>query len=454
MAPVYGRGAGRSVAQRRGAAVRVLADAPSMARAVFVLTAICCLQPASPHGSAASDECTGDNRAPLPRSWAPWCSFIICGREEDRPVDPCGCERKCDIPFAGQVRRRQVAPPVTLAHQISEAAQSGDFIRAGALQKAMEADRAGRQRGGAEGAVGLVYVHELPEGINAECEHIMRRWNWWLDMGFEEWPPKALGDMANMGYALEAVIHAVLLQSPWRTLDPSAADWFYIPFYAGCSWRESINYPRENGMPSEHDERLRTLNHWLLEGDVPSQYFGKVPHAITVGLTNDFESVGPLIFERAMLLTWDNYICQSGRQQTAAAPGDTATHTHTQRWCHRSVCHGSAYLRSLPPRERDPLFPTHNGQWCPRASMPADVAVPYFADPALAVYPSGDAWLRTRTRSIDFFMMATAHDISRNFLEDVFWDYDEVFAGEGRAHVRIEQFQYMSHRDVRAVCVV
>ena len=86
--------------------------------------------------------------------------------------------------------------------------------------------------------------------------------------------------------------------------------------------------------------------------------------------------------------------------------------------------------------------------------MPADVAVPYFADPALAVYPSGDAWLRTRTRSIDFFMMATAHDISRNFLEDVFWDYDEVFAGEGRAHVRIEQFQYMSHRDVRAVCVV
>ena len=149
MAPVYG--AGRSVAQRRGAAVRVLADAPSMARAVFVLTAICCLQPASPHGSAASDECTGDNRAPLPRSWAPWCSFIICGREEDRPVDPCGCERKCDIPFAGQVRRRQVAPPVTLAHQISEAAQSGDFIRAGALQKAMEADRAGRQRGARRG---------------------------------------------------------------------------------------------------------------------------------------------------------------------------------------------------------------------------------------------------------------------------------------------------------------
>ena len=37
------------------------------------------------------------------------------------------------------------------------------------------------------------------------------------------------------GYVLEVMLHEWLLSSPHRTLDPSEADWFYVPVYATCA---------------------------------------------------------------------------------------------------------------------------------------------------------------------------------------------------------------------------
>jgi hypothetical protein len=44
-----------------------------------------------------------------------------------------------------------------------------------------------------------------------------------VDMGIAEWPPKMLGDMANFGYAIEPIVHSLLLHSSSRTLDPYEA---------------------------------------------------------------------------------------------------------------------------------------------------------------------------------------------------------------------------------------
>ena len=37
------------------------------------------------------------------------------------------------------------------------------------------------------------------------------------------------------GYVLEVMLHEWLLSSPHRTLDPTEADWFYVPVYATCA---------------------------------------------------------------------------------------------------------------------------------------------------------------------------------------------------------------------------
>jgi hypothetical protein len=93
-------------------------------------------------------------------------------------------------------------------------------------------------------------------------------------MGIEEWPPKMLGDMANFGYAIEPIVHSLLLHASSRTLDPNEADWFYVPFYAACSFRESMHTEPVYADVSQHEERLRVLENWLLTSDLPKQHLG------------------------------------------------------------------------------------------------------------------------------------------------------------------------------------
>ena len=175
----------------------------------------------------------------VPRSWAPWCLH-------SGDADPCGCHGRCAVPHM---------VPATAGEGAGAVGGGGggsDYGRCSSAGTAASKLREWRQRRGtgtgegpavAEKGSGerraKVYVYELPEGLNSECEELMSRWNWMVDIGLEEWPPQMLGDLANFAFALEPVVHAVLRQSRHRTLDPASADWFYVPFYAACSWRQS-----------------------------------------------------------------------------------------------------------------------------------------------------------------------------------------------------------------------
>jgi hypothetical protein len=52
------------------------------------------------------------------------------------------------------------------------------------------------------------------------------------------------------GYVLELLLHEWLLASPHRTLDPSIADWFFVPVYATCAMVTAIfETPQTRPMP-------------------------------------------------------------------------------------------------------------------------------------------------------------------------------------------------------------
>lgn len=242
---------------------------------------------------------------------------------------------------------------------------------AGAERSAEEAGT-GTADGGSRRARAKVYVYELPEGLNSECEELMSQWNWMLDMGLEEWPPPMLGDLANFAFALEPVVHAVLLQSRTRTMDPSEADWFYIPFYSGCSWRQSRYVEHVAAGWSQHDERLRVLHTWLATADIPSRYFGRKPHAVTVGGGNEYEAVGPALFERAIIFTLDVNACaDSEGSLEGAAATEGNMNVNVTRSCFRSSCALSETVTS----EMVEAKAAGDTLWCPRASVHADVAV-------------------------------------------------------------------------------
>jgi hypothetical protein len=65
-----------------------------------------------------------------------------------------------------------------------------------------------------------VYVYELPGHMN-------------VDVLASE--PRCEKHM----FAAEVHIHRTLLSSPVRTLDPAAADWFYVPVYTSCKYLPS-----------------------------------------------------------------------------------------------------------------------------------------------------------------------------------------------------------------------
>ena len=178
----------------------------------------------------------------VPRSWAPWCLH-------SGDTDLCGCHGRCAVPHMVTATAGDGAGAVTGGGGGDD---DGGCSSAGAAVSKLREWRQRRGTGAGKGPAAAaeegrgsgerrakVYVYELPEGLNSECEELMSRWNWMLDIGLEEWPPQMLGDMANFACALEPVVHAVLRQSRHRTLDPASADWFYVPFYAACSWRQS-----------------------------------------------------------------------------------------------------------------------------------------------------------------------------------------------------------------------
>ena len=80
-----------------------------------------------------------------------------------------------------------------------------------------------------------IYVYELPV-----------KYNTWLmetrmhpqDCTYRRYTAQARGGMStnweNYAFGLEMALHEILLASPHRTLNPEAADFFFVPVYGGC----------------------------------------------------------------------------------------------------------------------------------------------------------------------------------------------------------------------------
>ncbi|KAG2486464.1 hypothetical protein HYH03_014911 [Edaphochlamys debaryana] len=104
------------------------------------------------------------------------------------------------------------------------------------------AEEAGRQGGGtasASTASGpapsrrrpLIYVYDLPAAYNS------RMLQYRNDKGLCTWRSFNSGNNTETygwTYGLEVALHEMLLQSPHRTFDPEAADFFYVPVYGSC----------------------------------------------------------------------------------------------------------------------------------------------------------------------------------------------------------------------------
>ena len=76
-----------------------------------------------------------------------------------------------------------------------------------------------------------IYVYELPVWYNG-----------WLletrlhphDCTYRRYKEENTTNWENYAFGLELALHEVLLASPHRTLNPEAADFFYVPVYGGC----------------------------------------------------------------------------------------------------------------------------------------------------------------------------------------------------------------------------
>ena len=68
----------------------------------------------------------------------------------------------------------------------------------------------------------LIYVYEMPPEFNTDLSDVEPNCKWNAPYS---WQTK---------YTLETYMHAMLLKSPLRTLDPEAAHLFYVPIYVGC----------------------------------------------------------------------------------------------------------------------------------------------------------------------------------------------------------------------------
>ena len=96
----------------------------------------------------------------------------------------------------------------------------------------------------------LIYVYEMPSRFTTEL--LQRR----HDKMFCTHRTYLKGNRTQyaygiyQGYVLELLLHEWLLASPHRTLNPSEADWFYVPVYASCAMVTAIfETPQTQPMP-------------------------------------------------------------------------------------------------------------------------------------------------------------------------------------------------------------
>ncbi|KAL1512024.1 hypothetical protein AB1Y20_005299 [Prymnesium parvum] len=94
----------------------------------------------------------------------------------------------------------------------------------------------GKQRRGRP----LIYVYEMPSSVTTDLLQRRHDKHFCAHRTYLQRNRTQYAYGIYQGYVLELMLHEWLLASPHRTLDPSKADWFYVPVYASCAIVTSI----------------------------------------------------------------------------------------------------------------------------------------------------------------------------------------------------------------------
>ena len=107
-----------------------------------------------------------------------------------------------------------------------------------------------------------IFIYELPSDFNSQLSsHAHSDCHDVSECGYGPGPLTHHGGMSirnTWQFALEIIIHMKLLASPYRTLDPSEADAYYIPFYVTLQlWhnnQQRLSIPEHNELANLTEE--------------------------------------------------------------------------------------------------------------------------------------------------------------------------------------------------------
>ena len=86
----------------------------------------------------------------------------------------------------------------------------------------------------------LIYVYEMPQRFTTDVLQRRHDKHFCVHRTYLKGNRTEFAYGIYQGYVLEVLMHEWLLSSPHRTLDPSLADWFYVPVYATCAMAIAI----------------------------------------------------------------------------------------------------------------------------------------------------------------------------------------------------------------------
>ena len=126
------------------------------------------------------------------------------------------------------------------AHQpasaiVGRAISGSSAEHVGAADTRSHSVRSARKPGAPPRQRPLIYVYEMPQAVTTD---LLQRRHDKLFCTHRTYLRQNVTQYAfgiYQGYVLELILHEWLLSSPHRTLDPTEADWFYVPVYASCA---------------------------------------------------------------------------------------------------------------------------------------------------------------------------------------------------------------------------
>lgn len=171
----------------------------------------------------------------------PLCQTIVRSFCLNQCSDRGACVRgfcQCAAGWSGSDCSIPIVPAAShrgrMRSDLATASHAGAVASAGARASPSSAHAMARvAHGGRHAALRpAIYVYELPVWFNGWLHETRMHPQ---DCTYRRYEHGANGtEWENYAFGLELALHEVLLASPHRTLNPEAADFFFVPAYGGC----------------------------------------------------------------------------------------------------------------------------------------------------------------------------------------------------------------------------